>query len=218
MKFMANLTLKISVFVASTVILSNFLYAKATVQPNSSSAQVQKIDQKKLDALVNKYNILKYLKQKTTLENLKINNHPDCHPGEGQNSCIDAACEKLGSWGCDTQSEINEVAQACKGVDGSCIQATCTRLGSWGCDTMSEINEVTISCHNVFDGRCVDVVCDHLGSWGCDTMSEINEVGGICKGRVDSDCIQNVCKRLGSWGCDTMSELRQVAQTCGGTN
>ena len=218
MKFMATLTLQLTVLIASTLISTNFVYAKAAVEQKAPSSQVQKIDQKKLDALVNDYAISKHLKQKSAFENLQLRNHPDCHPGEGQGNCIDAVCEKLGSYNCDSQSEINEVARACRGVDGSCIQATCSRLGTYNCDSISEIREVAASCQNVYDSRCVDVVCEYLGSYNCDSISEIKEVGAMCRGRVDSDCIQNVCKRLGTYNCDSISEIRQVAQTCGGTN
>lgn len=185
----------------------------------SSSNQIQKNDQKKIDSLVTKYIISKNLKQKAAFENLQKQNHPiDCYPGSNPSSCMDAACEKLGSFGCDTQSEISTVAQACRGVDGACLQSVCKRLGSFGCDTMTEIQSAAATCQNVFDERCVNVVCDRLGSFGCDTMSEINQVGNLCKGRVDSDCIQSVCTRLGTFSCDTISELEQVAKSCSGTN
>ena len=194
MKFVAILTL----------LVCSISFAAAPV--------VQKLDQKKLDALVISYTIAKNLKQKSELFE-SMNHHPICNP---QTSCIDAACEKLGTFGCDSQSEIDAVASACRGVDGDCLSSVCTRLGSFGCDSMSEIQSAANVCKNVFDGRCMDVVCDHLGTFGCDSMSEVSEVGKLCTGRVDSDCIQSVCNRLGSFSCDSMSELQQVAKTCGG--
>ena len=182
-----------------------------------------RIDIKKIDSLVNEYFINKYQQEKSALyEALEINRpgrppHCDPHnPPGGTSECVDIACTKLGSYGCDQMSEINQVTAACRGVNGDCLEAACAKLGSYGCDQMSEIEQVGAVCRSVFDSECMEVVCSKLGSYGCDQMSEIQQVGQMCRGRVDSGCIESVCSRLGSYGCDQMSELQQVAKSCGG--
>jgi hypothetical protein len=185
---------------------------------------VSKIDVKKIDALASNYFLQKYQQKKQNLfETLaRVGTEhvpPGCdpyNPPPNSNECVDAVCDRLGVYGCDEQSEITSVIQACRGVDGDCVEASCKRLGAFGCDEMSEIRNVTDNCRQVFDGRCMDVVCGKLGVYGCDEMSEIRNVGEICKGRVDSGCIESVCKRLGVYGCDEVSEIRQVAKSCGG--
>jgi hypothetical protein len=212
MKLMAIVTL----FCCSIV----FASARSDIGSKNQPA----IDVKKIESLAISYQLAQYKKQKMSfVESLNRGDNlpPGCdphHPPPPQNSnqCIDIVCEKLGSFGCDQQSEITAVAAACRGVDPTCVESTCNRLGSFGCDQMSEITDVTNTCRQVFDGRCMDVACDHLGTFGCDQMSEIKQVAALCKGRVDADCIQSVCQRLGSFGCDQLSELQQVAKSCGG--
>ncbi len=183
----------------------------------------QKLEVAKIESLAKDYFLNKYLNKKSQfMRILNVPSHtpPDCNPHHrppNVNECIDVACDQLGSYGCDQQSEIDQVVSLCRGVDGDCVAATCRRLGSYGCDQMSELQQVSRVCNNIYDGRCIDVVCDKLGSYGCDQMTEMNQVSAICSGRVDSDCIQSVCQRLGSYGCDQLSEVQQVARSCGGS-
>lgn len=207
MKFMAILTL----FCVSV--------AFGAVQP-----AVTNVDVKKIDALASSYFLQKYkLKKMNLFETLSRvgADHvpPGCdphYPPPNQNECIDVACNKLGTYGCDQQSEVSEVIAACRGVDADCVEASCGYLGTYGCDQMSEIVAVANNCRQIFDGRCMEVVCTKLGTYGCDQLSEVQQVGAICKGRVDSGCIESVCARLGTYGCDQMSEVQQVAKSCGG--
>lgn len=146
--------------------------------------------------------------------------HRDCEDQDqdssGGNSCIDAACDSLGTYGCDTTSEISEVGDACRGNrSGSCLKAVCAKLGSYGCDTLSEIQTVGQICRGNINGGCMDTACGNLGAYGCDTASEVQEVGEVCRG-VSKSCLKSVCDRLGSYGCDTISELREVALSCRG--
>lgn len=199
---------------------SSSLFANADVKSNVSKTVV---DAKKIESLVIDYYLSQYQKQKNSfIENLSHNERkPDCgpnHPPQPPSSrqCIDTVCNKLGSFGCDQPSEINDVTLACRGVDASCVESVCAKVGPFDCDQMSEIQTVTNMCRSLFDTRCMDVVCDYLGDFGCDQMSEVNQVSVMCKGRIDSGCIQDVCTRLGSFGCDQMSELQQVVKSCGG--
>ncbi len=105
----------------------------------------------------------------------------DCRPRDP--SCLDFICSKLGTFGCDTLSEIQEIGLVCRGnPDGMCIDVVCTKLGTFGCDTLSEIRDVTRACVGNFDTGCFESVCRRLGTFGCDTHSEIEVVLRTCAG------------------------------------
>ncbi len=107
----------------------------------------------------------------------------DCEPRQGQQSCIELICDKLGTFGCDTAGEIQEVGRACRGnPDGTCVDAVCTKLGTFGCDTMGEVREVARACVGNFDVGCFESVCRRLGTFGCDTQTEVDEVLRSCAG------------------------------------
>ena len=199
-----------------TLFCCSIAFANADVKAKATASVV---DAKKIDSLVLSYLLNKNQQKSNLFESLSSSRRPPhCDPHNPPNSseCLDVVCDKLGTYGCDTQSEISQVTLACRGVDSDCVSASCSYLGTYGCDTISEIQQVTNTCRDVFDGRCMEVACNKLGTYGCDTMSEIQQVGALCKGRVDNDCIESVCQRLGTYGCDTMSELQQVARSCGG--
>lgn len=113
---------------------------------------------------------------------LRLRGPRDCDP-QGQQSCIELICDKLGTFGCDTTSEIQEVGRACRGnPDGTCVDAVCTKLGTFGCDTMSEVRDVARACVGNFDIGCFESVCRRLGTFGCDTQAEVDEVLRSCSG------------------------------------
>lgn len=98
-------------------------------------------------------------------------------------SCMEVGCEKLGSFGCDSLNEIQELGRGCRGnYNGVCLQKLCSYLGSFGCDSMSEIVTVAASCVGNTNGTCIDFVCARLGSFGCDSIAEITEVAKTCRG------------------------------------
>ncbi len=142
----------------------------------------------------------------------------DCDRPRDTQACVDAACAKLGTWGCDEQSEVTEVLRACRGNrDGACLTVVCAKLGNWGCDELSEIKQVAAACQNNDGGRCIEVACGKLGNWGCDELGEVTKVSAACAGQWDDGaCVESVCARLGTWGCDEMSEILQVLNECGG--
>jgi hypothetical protein len=98
-------------------------------------------------------------------------------------SCTDAACEKLGRYGCDDLSEIKEIGAACRGnYDGSCLTAACEKLGRYGCDDKSEVQKVARACVGNYDSSCFESVCNRLGRYGCDDTTEVEEVLRSCAG------------------------------------
>lgn len=136
-------------------------------------------------------------------------------PGSPRTSCMDSVCKKLGTFGCDDQSEIQAVGQICRGNhSGACLDSVCVRLGTFGCDDRSELEKVGAICRGVWGNGCIDSMCKRLGTFGCDDVSEIERVGGFCRGVHDSSCIDSVCSRLGTFGCDDASELEKVAESC----
>jgi hypothetical protein len=207
-----------------TLILSSNLWASTTIQSHidseQNSAQIQKAE--KIDSLARDYFLRSYQNRKMSfVESLNREElrQPGCdphHQPQNPNECIDTVCTHLGQFGCDQQSEISQVADACRGVDADCVDTACSYLGQFGCDQINEIQQVANSCRKIFDGSCMRVACTHLGQFGCDQINEIQQVGALCSGRVDSGCIESVCQRLGQFGCDQLNELQQVAKSCGG--
>lgn len=107
----------------------------------------------------------------------------NCDPHGSQQPCIDLVCEKLGTFGCDSVSEIQEVGRMCRGnPDGRCIDTVCNKLGTFGCDSHVEIGEVARACVGNVDVGCFESVCRRLGSFGCDSQSEVAEVLRTCAG------------------------------------
>ena len=203
------------------LILCTFLVcstAFAGKKPNAT------IDTEKVKSLVYSFYLSKAAASKNFINSLLLesDNRPgDCDPGHqppSVSNCINVACNHLGQYGCDDNTEIQNVAAACRGVDGGCLEASCAHLGPFGCDNFTKIQNVTGLCRKVFDSRCMDVVCKHLGQYGCDDFTEISNVSNVCAGRVDSDCIESVCQRLGPYGCDDFTEIQNVAKTCSGQN
>lgn len=140
-----------------------------------------------------------------------------CLPPVDPKACADAACELLGSFGCDSQEEVLPVLKACRGNHGAdCLTSTCALLGSFGCDSRDEILPVLESCRGVVDTSCVQSACELLGSFGCDSDEELLPVVDSCRGSVDGDCVAFVCEQLGSFGCDSWEELEPVLESCSG--
>lgn len=172
--------------VIMTLILSSNVWASAKVQSRIDSAQAVRAE--KIDSLARDYFVQAYQKRKKSFaESLKREDFrpPGCdphHPPQSPNECIDVVCNHLGSFGCDQQSEINQVADTCRGVDGGCINSVCSRLGNFGCDQMSEIKQVGTMCAGRVDSGCIENVCQRLGNFGCDQMSELEQVTKSCGG------------------------------------
>lgn len=190
-----------------------------TAQTDVNASMSPQEFSEKVGELVNAYYLEKSARSALGLMTPAFPHRPPHCDDDGptrHTDCLETVCEKLGSFGCDTSGEVNDVATLCRGVSASCVSNVCEKLGSFGCDTINEARDVADICRDVFNGDCMREVCGRLGSFGCDTMSEVRQVGGICRGRVDVDCIRSVCDRLGSFGCDTMSELEEVGRTCSG--
>lgn len=112
----------------------------------------------------------------------KLNRPPhNCYP-DGP-SCVDAACARLGAFGCDDISEVQAVARVCRGNhNGNCLNAVCDKLGAFGCDDPNEIQAVARACVGNYDTDCFNSVCARLGSFGCDDLDEAVEVLRTCAG------------------------------------
>jgi hypothetical protein len=182
------------------------------------------IDKARIDALVTDYFANETSKSKiaTVKSLMKFDgtHNQDCEDQDDEEgnstSCRDAACDRLGQFGCDDISEIRAVGEACRGNHNSaCLELACDRLGRFGCDDLSEIRTVAQVCKGHYGRRCIKVACDRLGQFGCDDLSEIRVVGDACRG-VPSRCVESTCDRLGQFGCDDLSEIKAVAESCRG--
>jgi hypothetical protein len=175
-----------------------------------------------IDHLVNQFFVAQSVSKsspKSTSRQFSLSRDPRCDDGPSRpaGGCVDVVCKKLGPFGCDDISEMERVANMCRGnFDGRCVESVCSQLGSFGCDDLSEVEHVTMVCRGGHGG-CIDTVCKRLGRFGCDDMSEIEQVARTCQGNFDGSCIESVCKKLGPFGCDDLSEIERVARSCSGT-
>ncbi len=88
--------------------------------------------------------------------------HESCSP---TTDCTDVVCNRLGQFGCDDKSEIDEVLLWCRGnYGGNCIEVSCKFLGQFGCDDRSEVQEIARACVGNFGGDCITSVCGRLRS------------------------------------------------------
>ena len=115
-----------------------------------------------------------------TLTESEIDNYCESRP-RFRKSCIDFVCEQLGSFGCDQDSEIFQVAAACNGVRGTrCLEESVSRMfSSFYVDQLSEIKPIIESCKNQ-DGQCTKYICDRLSSFACDSVEEIVQINKRC--------------------------------------
>lgn len=134
-----------------------------------------------IDDLVNQFYAQK---ENTVIKKSKplVSHPPDCHPPTSP-TCLDAACLKLGSFGCDDISEVQEIGRACRGnYNGICLNEACDKLGSFGCDDKIEVQTVARACVGNTDTTCFQSVCKRLGSFGCDNLKEVEDVLRSCSG------------------------------------
>ena len=67
-------------------------------------------------------------------EEAKKIKHPKLVNKYKTNDCVKVVCEKLGSFGCDTEGELEQVKQSCHDFKAmGCLNFTCNKLGSFGC-------------------------------------------------------------------------------------
>lgn len=174
MKIISSLLLLLGV--VGIFILSSALPSLASLTPLPSHAIPSNSSQFSIRQLVNQY--YESRENKSTARNRPP---ADCYPSGP--SCIDVACDLMGSLGCDEIDEIKQVGRACRGnADGQCLQTVCHRLGSLGCDSVDEVTTVARFCVGNYDTQCFESVCNKLGALGCDEIREVQEVLRYCAG------------------------------------
>lgn len=106
--------------------------------------------------------------------------HDDCRPSP--EACVESACAKLGTFGCDQNDEVLAVLRACRGnFDGACLEVSCAYLGAFGCNDSAEVLGVAAACRGA-EASCVTDICSRLGTWGCDQRPEVEAVARECGG------------------------------------
>jgi len=184
----------------------------------SQPTKSKQATQNEIDAAVNEYLLESSSAELNGSMSLLDHNEP-CEEGQGSPNlgCVEIICKKLGTFGCDDQSEVLRVSQMCRGNrTGKCVETLCEKLGTFGCDDIGEIERVAQSCKGNFSQGCVAFACEKLGTFGCDDVSEVERVAAACKHNRGSECIAAVCSKLGTFGCDDISEIESVARSCGG--
>jgi hypothetical protein len=136
----------------------------------------------------------------------------DCHPnrpGHGdRESCVKAMCDQ-GGFNCSFSSNLEKVAQLCRGVEGECINTMCAQ-GGYNCSFSSNLEKVAGLCKNA-NGRCVKVACE-MGGFNCSFSSNLDKVVGLCHD-VSGSCVKEMCAQ-GAYNCSFSSNLEKVMGLC----
>ncbi len=152
-------------------------------------------------------------KDKKTKEVKKIK-HPRLIDKYKINDCVKYTCEKLGTFGCDSEGELERVKKMCFEVkDLGCIRFICDKLGAFGCDSIFSLEGIINSCRDVKEASCMKFACNQLGSFDCDSNYELAEVAFACKG-ADTSCLVKSCEARGSFACDSVGEIKFEADEC----
>ena len=198
----------------------------------AKSAEINKkieFEQKTLK-LVNEFQIQQFNKEKLNpLKDLLAEEHEtyrecveECReeygkPPRNNTGCMKYVCDQLGSYKCNETSELDKVAEICRGVNNSkCMEFTCSQIGSYKCNEVSELELVAKSCKGVRGSSCMKYVCDQVGNYKCNELDEVSIVSKMCRGNNGKDCIEFTCNRLGSYKCNEISELQAIADKCAG--
>ena len=165
-------------FLRKLLVLSAFLASSLFLNATFANERPHSIKE-----LVDQYYQMKDARQTMTrIASSKAPSNVNYCPPRGP-SCIEAACDNLGRFGCDDVSEVKEVAEACRGnYDGSCLTSVCGKLGRFGCDDMHEVKQVARACVGNIDGSCFESVCRRAGPFDCDDFNEVQEVLRTCAG------------------------------------
>ncbi len=109
---------------------------------------------------------------------------PECDPdwgGGSPGSCIEAVCNQLSHFDCDSSQDLAEVTRNCRNVRGSCVKSICSRVSRFQCDEKRDLFEVTGICRGLYDVSCIDYVCSRLSRFECDELSELRRIADQCR-------------------------------------
>jgi hypothetical protein len=116
------------------------------------------------------------------LESIVSDKHDDCK--RNPQMCADAACKKLGSFGCDSDDKIKTLLSACsRNYNSQCLDYSCKLLGAFGCDSIEEVKDIAKSCSYLPDSKCTQFVCSKLNPFDCNEVHEIVAINQKCAGR-----------------------------------
>ncbi len=133
-------------------------------------------------------------------------NYPNCQ-NQDQISCLKAVCNYSND--CTFDSDIKEIAQACRGVSGDCVDVICAKTGD--CTFKSKALEVAASCR-ASNGVCTRIGCEKTND--CVFASNAKEIAQACVGVNDGDCVAFACEKSGS--CIFRSNFILIAKSCAG--
>ena len=106
---------------------------------------------------------------------------PQCRP---QGSCLETACDNLGTFECDDSDEIQQVRRTCRGIYGdTCLRKSFRYLSRIDYNDLEEMLQLVNSCRGVYDFECLDFTCDRLGNINCNDLEEIVEINQQCGGQ-----------------------------------
>lgn len=98
--------------------------------------------------------------------------------------CEHFSCSRLGSFGCDSAYEIEQVRRSCRGIYNTrCMSYLCQKAGAFSCDSLMDLDQVTSACRGLMDEGCIRYTCDQLGPFDCDSVAELRRIADSCAGR-----------------------------------
>ena len=144
-------------------------------------------------------------KSKSNFDIAGISTHlePVCHE---RSSCVDAACKYSNN--CQYSSDLNNIIQLCRGVDGDCVEGACHYSND--CQYSSDLSNIIKACAST-NGDCVKAACEYSND--CQYSSDLSNIMKQCNG-ADGDCVRSACKY--SNNCQYSSDLANIIRSCGG--
>ncbi|HEX7674010.1 MAG TPA: hypothetical protein VF412_07560 [Bdellovibrio sp.] len=107
----------------------------------------------------------------------------ECPPSGGpvSKSCVEAVCNHLSPFDCNSQSGLADITRNCRNVSGVCVNSICNRVSHFDCDEKSELFTVTNMCRGVVDMSCVDYICSRLSYFDCNELDKLRKIVDQCR-------------------------------------
>ncbi len=165
----------------------------------------KQINKEQADLLAIEYERASYTKATHTAKLFELA-IPEC-PTQDQTSCLKVICDNTKDCGFD--SNVKEIAQACRGVNGECVEVLCAKTKD--CIFKSSAIALAESCRSS-NGLCARVGCEKTGD--CVFSSNAKQIAQACAGVDDGNCVKFACDRSNS--CNFKSNFIAIARSCAG--
>ncbi len=165
----------------------------------------KQISKEQADQLASEYAKEKFIKTSSPTQ-FFLNEVQEC-PTQDLKSCVKVVCDKTKD--CVFDSNLKEIAQACRGASGDCVDVLCSKTND--CFFKSSALALVESC-KASNGACTRIGCEKTGD--CAFSSNAKEIAKACMGVYDDQCVSFACERSGS--CVFKSSFIAIARSCAG--